>query len=115
PLAASRLFSSSGVWPVTNTSYWSPTSGFAVAADAGEGTGAGLAAGAPPVRATASSTLNLSSRSLAATFFAVSASRYAPTCTQNGETPVAGLEPVVVDVAGARLGAGGRLLCAGGH
>src|SRR5262249_60926344 len=83
-------------------------------AGAGEGVGAGLAAGALPVRATDSSTLNLSSRSLAATFFAVSASRYAPTCTQNGLAPVAGREAVVVDEAAARLGAVAGFVAAAG-
>src|SRR5437762_4832776 len=69
------------------------------------GVSAGFAA-APPVRVTDSSTLKLSSRSFAATRLAVSASRNAPTCTQNGPVPVDGFPVVVVAVAAARLGAG---------
>src|SRR2546428_179840 len=77
-------------------------SGRAVAA----GWGAlGAAAGAPPVRFTDSSTVKFSSRSLAASRLAVSASLNAPTCTQYGPLgAVAGLG-VVAGVA-ARLGAG---------
>src|SRR5919204_249928 len=93
-------------------------SGFAVAAGLG---GIGAATGAPPVRLTDSSTVKFSSRSLAATRRAVSASLNAPTCTQYGPLAADGLG--VVAVAAARLGAGvgsaGRavggsgLLCAG--
>src|SRR2546425_1788320 len=65
----------------------------------------GAAAGAPPVRFTDSSTVKFSSRSLAASRLAVSASLNAPTCTQYGPlAAVAGLG-VVAGVA-ARLGAG---------
>src|SRR5437016_283760 len=79
-------------------------SGLAVAAGLGA---LGAAAGAPPVRFTDSSTVKFSSRSLAASRLAVSASLNAPTCTQYGPlAAVAGLG-VVAGVA-ARLGAGGR-------
>src|SRR5438876_12295682 len=77
-------------------------SGLAVAAGLGA---LGAAAGAPPVRFTDSSTVKFSSRSLAASRLAVSASLNAPTCTQYGPlAAVAGLG-VVAGVA-ARLGAG---------
>src|SRR5438874_2907008 len=63
----------------------------------------------PPTRVTDSSTLKFSSRSLAATRLAVSASRNAPTCTQNGplETAVDG-----VALAAARFGAAGVVAAA---
>src|SRR5919204_2702774 len=76
-------------------------SGFAVAAGLG---GIGAATGAPPVRLTDSSTVKFSSRSLAASRLAVSASLNAPTCTQYGPLAADGLG--VVAVAAARLDAG---------
>src|SRR6185436_17346171 len=78
-------------------------SGFAAGAAGAAGMGAGFAGAPPPFRVTDSSTVKLSSRSLAATFLAVSASLNAPTCTQNGPVP-AGAFAVVVAVVAARFG-----------
>src|SRR5436853_6441462 len=75
--------------------------------------GTGFAA-PPPFRVIDSSTLKLSSRSLAATRLAVSASLNAPTCTQNGPVPVDGFAVAAVAVAAARLGAGAGLAATAG-
>src|SRR6185436_12174628 len=88
-------------------------SGFAAGAAGAAGMGAGFAGAPPPFRVTDSSTVKLSSRSLAATFLAVSASLNAPTCTQNGPVP-AGAFAVVVAVVAARFGVAADLAATAG-
>src|SRR5262249_17442193 len=103
PLAASLLFNSSGVSPLTNTSYWSDAAAGVFGAGAAA-FGVLVAAAAARVFVTDSSTLKLSLRSLAARRFAVSASLKAPTCTQNAPLTGDGLGAGVVATAAARFG-----------